>query len=295
MASPLDHRNARDYDLAASAASSVVISRYSTSFALSTRLLRGVVRPRVRSIYALVRVADEVVDGAARGHGLTDEQTRAALVDLERRTELAMGTGFSSDLVVHAFARAARATGITPEMTRPFFASMRTDLELSTHDEASFAEYVDGSAEAVGLMCLQVFATDAAPHPVAPDPSLVHGARRLGAAFQKVNFLRDLQADADSRGRAYFPEIDPHALTERQKHSLLDDIDADLAVSRAAIGRLPASSRTAVLLAHDLFAELARGLRAAPAETLRTSRIRVADHRKAALLARALTPLRGRG
>lgn len=281
-------RAARDYDRAAGHASAAVISRYSTSFGAAASLLRGPVRPRVRSIYALVRVADEIVDGAAAAFGLDAEGVRAALDDYEARTETAITTGFSTDLVIHAFANAARATGITAELTAPFFASMRADLELTAHDETSFARYVHGSAEVVGLMCLHVFCTDRADAPVAVPEHLVDGARRLGAAFQKVNFLRDLQADADGRGRAYFPGVDPARLDEAQKHALLADIDADLAAARAVIDELPASSRTAVLAAHDLFAELSARLRTTPADVLAASRVRVPDARKAVIVARAL-------
>ncbi|EWS81523.1 phytoene synthase [Brachybacterium phenoliresistens] len=292
MISPLDAQAAAAYRSAASSAAAAVIGRYSTSFALSARLLREPVRTRVRCIYALVRVADEIVDGAARGSGLGAEQIAASLDAYEAAVEAARETGFSTDLVIHAFARTARETGIGPELTAPFFASMRMDLERSDHTPETFARYVHGSAEVVGLMCLRVFATDRSPTPVEPDARLVEGARRLGAAFQKVNFLRDLHADADARGRAYFPGIDPARLTDAQRDLLLDDVDADLAAARAAIVHLPASSRAAVLAAHDLFAELSARLRATPAARLRTRRVRVPDLRKACIAARAVAVAR---
>ncbi len=276
-----------EYDRAAQAAAAAVIGRYSTSFGLAVRLLRPPVRARVRDIYALVRVADEIVDGAAADHGLDPRSIAAALDAYEQAAEDAMSTGFSTDLVLHAFARTARATGITSELTRPFFTSMRVDLERTEHDAASFAAYVHGSAEVVGLMCLRVFTTDRSPVPVAPDPALVHGATHLGAAFQKVNFLRDLAADHDGRGRSYFPGIDPRALDDAERDALIADIDADLAAADAVIDRLPASSRSAVRAAHDLFAELSARIAATPAARLRRTRIRVPDARKAVLLARA--------
>lgn len=284
---------ATDYDRAARAAAAAVIRRYSTSFGLAVRLLSDPVRARVRDIYALVRVADEIVDGAAAEHGLDPLAIAAALDAYEEAAERAMTCGFSTDLVLHAFARTARATGITAELTRPFFASMRMDLERTEHDADSFAAYVHGSAEVVGLMCLCAFTTDRSPQPVAPDPALIHGATRLGAAFQKVNFLRDLAADHDGRGRSYFPGIDPERLDDAQRDALLVDIDADLAAADAVIDRLPASSRSAVRAAHDLFAELSARLAATPAAALRRTRIRVPDARKAVILARALA--RGQG
>lgn len=277
-----------DYDRAAEASAAAVIARYSTSFGAATRLLGAPVRGRVRCIYALVRVADEIVDGAAADHGVSAEGIRAHLDAYEREAEAAIASGFSTDLVVHAFAATARAAGFGPELTRPFFASMRTDLARTAHDEASFARYVHGSAEVVGLMCLHVFTTDRSPDPVAPAPDLVDGARRLGAAFQKVNFLRDLAADLDGRGRSYFPGIDPARLDDAQRDALCDDIDSDLAAAARVIPRLPGSSRRAVRAAHDLFAELSAELRATPAPQLRSGRVRVGDARKAIVLARAL-------
>ncbi|MFC0674386.1 phytoene/squalene synthase family protein [Brachybacterium hainanense] len=288
MVSSLDATAAADYRDVALAAADCVIRRYSTSFALSTRLLRGPVRSRVRCVYALVRVADEIVDGAASGSGLGPEQIAVSLDGLEARVEAALEDGFSSDLVVHAFADAARRTGIGTELTRPFFASMRMDLERAEHTPETYSRYVHGSAEVVGLMCLSVFTTDRSPVPVPPDPRLAEGARRLGAAFQTVNFLRDLHADAGSRGRSYLPGIDPSRLTDAQRDRVLASIDADLAAARAVIPMLPGSSRTAVLAAHSLFAELADRLRETPAAQLRSGRVRVPDGRKARLLARAL-------
>ncbi|SLM93807.1 phytoene/squalene synthase family protein [Brachybacterium nesterenkovii] len=275
-------------DRAAEAAASTVISRYSTSFGLATQLLRGVVRTRTRSVYALVRVADEIVDGAAAEHAVAPARIAELLDDYERRTEQALELGFSTDLVAHAFALAARATGIGTDLTRPFFASMRADLDVSRHTDESFATYVHGSAEVIGLMCLRIFATDRSPRPVEPSPELVDGAQRLGAAFQKVNFLRDLAADAGERGRAYFPGIDPGALTDADRERLLDDIDDDLAAARRVIPALPASSRVAVRTAHDLFAELSRCLRATRASDLMTTRVRVGNTRKLLLAAQAL-------
>ena len=266
------------YSEVSEGAAGLVITRYSTSFGLASRFLGRAVRQPVRNIYALVRIADEIVDGAADEAGLPRSTSARLLDDLERDTERALADGYSANPIVHAFARTAREAGIGAELTRPFFASMRMDLIETSHDEDSFRRYVFGSAEVVGLMCLRVFLTDA-HRPYARDElaTLESGARALGAAFQKVNFLRDLAADAGALGRSYFPGVDVTALTEGQKTALADDIDADLARAAATLPLLPASSRRAVALAHGLFAELNRRIRRAPAATLAGTRIRVPD------------------
>ena len=262
------------YDRVAEETASVVIRRYSTSFGLAARLLGPGVRQHVENIYALVRVADEIVDGAAVESGLDAVGAARALNELERETESAMAEGFSSNLVVHAFALTARETGFGSEYTAPFFESMRTDLTASEHDAESFDRYVYGSAEVVGLMCLRAFLLERRLS-ATENERFVVGARALGAAFQKVNFLRDLAADFDTLGRSYFPGVSVDSFTEEDKIRLLDDIDDDLRTSAAVIPDLPASSRKAVALAQGLFAELSLRLRATPADRLRTTRIRV--------------------
>ena len=276
------------YDSVADASAALVLRSYSTSFGIACRLLGRPVRGHVRNIYALVRLADEIVD-APRPDGGPEQQGRL-LDGLEAETLAALTTGHSANLVVHAFARSARRCGIDAALLTPFFASMRTDLLQHTHDQASFERYVYGSAEVVGLMCLRAFLVDE-PDAAESYPQLAPGARRLGAAFQKVNFLRDLGADHQGLGRRYFPGIDPTRLDDDQRDRLLDDIDADLAAAREAVVLLPASSRRAVLVAHALFAELSRRLRVVPARRLARERVRVPTPVKARLVAACL--LRG--
>jgi 15-cis-phytoene synthase len=268
------------YDAAAREAAAVVIARYSTSFGVACRLLGERVRQHVRSVYALVRVADEVVDGPAVAAGLSAEQTRAVLDELEAETLDAVSRGFSANLVVHAFALTARECAIGPDLIRPFFASMRADLDVSRHDAASHDAYVYGSAEVVGLMCLQVFVNAGRGRVADPAPELIEGARRLGAAFQDVNFLRDLEHDSAALGRDYLGLGSP-----ADRRSVLDRIDADLDAAARAIPLLPSDCRRAVTAAHDLFASLAARLRTAPADG---RRVRVPDPVKAAIVARAI-------
>ncbi|WP_446719763.1 phytoene/squalene synthase family protein [Isoptericola sp. F-RaC21] len=270
------------YDAVAVRSAAVVIRAYSSSFGWACRLLGGPVRDHVRTVYALVRVADEIVDDPASG--LTGAERGELLTELEREVGRARERGRSSNLVVHAFARTAREFGIGDDLVTPFFGAMRADLTATTHDDASFAAYVHGSAEVVGLMCLRVFVAgdDAAYGRLAP------GAARLGAAFQKVNFLRDLAEDQDVRGRSYFPGLDVDAFDDADRDRLLADVDADLAAAAAVIDDLPRSSRRAVRVAHDLFAELSRRLAATPAATIRRERVRVPDLVKARLVAAAV-------
>jgi phytoene synthase len=241
---------------------------------MAARLLGPDVRQHVENIYALVRLADEIVDGEAVSAGLTTADAAAQLDDLERETDKACLTGYSTNLIVHAFALTAREAGIEPALTAPFFASMRTDLTATEHDAASFDLYVYGSAEVVGLMCLRAFLLG---HDITPDERarFEGGARALGAAFQKINFLRDLSADFETLGRSYFPGVNVDSFTEVDKCRLLDDIDNDLRMSAAVIPQLPASSRRAVALAQGLFTELAVRLRATPASRLVSTRVRV--------------------
>lgn len=275
------------YDRVAEETASIVIRRYSTSFGLASRLLGTGIRQQIENIYALVRIADEIVDGPATEAGLDTITAGRQLNELERETENAMNTGFSANLIVHAFALTAREVQFGADLTAPFFESMRMDLTDKEHDQASFDRYVYGSAEVVGLMCLRAFLHR---ENVSPDDTarFEHGARALGAAFQKVNFLRDLAADFQDLGRSYFPGVNVDTFTEAEKVRLLDDIDADLAVSAAVVPDLPKSSRRAVALAQSLFAELSVRLRATPASEMVKARVRVPNPVKARLALSAM-------
>ncbi|KFF61057.1 phytoene synthase [Cryobacterium sp. MLB-32] len=281
------------YNAAAIASATTVIGAYSTSFGLAARLLDTKVRTHVRTIYALVRIADEIVDGAAAGAGIGIDGQRELLDDLERETERAIVRGYSTNLIVHAFATTARSAGIDSSLTAPFFASMRRDLDSSPFTEAGVAEYIYGSAEVIGLMCLRCFLEDS-PRSSTALRELELGARSLGAAFQKINFLRDLACDREILGRNYFPGIDPLTMTELEKNHILDDIDNDLAAADRVLPALPPGSRRAVMAAHGLFTHLSIRLRATPAETLLRARIRVPDGEKLVIALGAVVGSAGR-
>lgn len=270
------------YTRAAEETASGIIRLYSTSFGLASRLLEPQSRRHIENIYSLVRLADEIVDGVATEAGVADAEARELLDRLEADTERAIETGYSTNLIVHAFAHSARQLGITKELTAPFFASMRADFDHAEHDQESFNTYVYGSAEVVGLMCLQAFL---AGHSITDTDreTMVRGARALGAAFQKVNFLRDLAVDFEALGRSYFPDVTPDSLDEATKNRLLDDIDHDLSLSAKALPLLPPRPRRAVALAHALFDELGRQIRRTPAERVMSERASVPGWKKTTL------------
>jgi phytoene synthase len=271
------------YDAVAKQSAAVVIRSYSTSFGLASRLLAEPVRTHVRNVYALVRIADEIVDTPDPG---LDVATRDDLLRrLEEDTYRALESGRSTNLVVHAFAGTTRAVGIGADLVEPFFAAMRTDLHVTEHDAASLERYIYGSAEVVGLMCLRAFLADESG---SRYDELAPGARHLGAAFQKINFLRDLGEDYRVLGRRYFPGLVIERFTDAHRDAILDDIEADLAIAARAVPRLPVGSRRAVAAAYALFEELACRLRATPAALIPIQRVRVPGPAKARLVTSVL-------
>ena len=275
------------YNRVAERSASLVIREYSTSFGLASRILSAGSRQHIDNVYALVRLADEIVDGVAIEAGLSTKDAGQQLDALEADTYRAMDTGYSTNLIVHAFALTARDVNIQKDIVEPFFTSMRMDLSDRVYTQESFDAYVYGSAEVVGLMCLAVFIRDDKPDPETAR-TLYSGARALGAAFQKVNFLRDLAADVDDLGRSYFPGVTIAAFTEDDKHRLCDDIADDLDSAARTIPLLPRDAARAVGLAHGLFARLNSRIRATPADTVKSTRIRVNDLEKLLIAARVI-------
>lgn len=276
------------YTSAAIVSSGKVIQEYSTSFGLACRFLGKQTRHDIASVYAMVRLADEIVDGVAQEAGLAPEATLQALDELEAQTEAALDTGYSTNLIVHAFATTANTYGITNKLTRPFFRSMRADLTRQQHTANTLQDYIYGSAEVVGLMCLAVF-RDMPGTDTSDDDTLVASARRLGAAFQKVNFLRDLATDYAELGRSYFPGIDPAALSEAEKQLLVEDIRADLRAAEPGLRMLDPKARIAVDIAYRLFSELTNTLDQRPAHELISRRVRVNNARKVAIAAQTVS------
>lgn len=275
------------YTKAAHRASAEVIYSYSTSFGAATKLLPKQLRSHIENIYAMVRVADEIVDGSAQQaaqHANIDPAKE--LADFEAETYRAMERGFSTNLILHSFGVTAKAVGIGKDIVEPFFYSMRQDLTESEHDQTSFERYVYGSAEVVGLMCLAAF-VQGQNYSQEQKLQLVKGARALGSAFQKVNFLRDLSADFKRLGRSYFPGVNVSSFDEQTKQRLVADIDQDLKVSALSLPLLPRSSRVAVTAAQLLFAELNRNIGNTSAQDLINTRISVNNFRKLLLVFRA--------
>lgn len=283
-------------------AANQVISAYSTSFGLACRLLGSRHRQHVRNIYALVRVADELVDGVTAEAGLSYREQCDALTHFIDETHRAVKLGYSSDLIIHAFAQTARTAGIDHSLIDPFFDSMRMDLGERTDllertasateqptplrfDADAHDGYVHGSAEVVGLMCLRVFMRDENIDD-GDAAALEHGASRLGAAFQNINFLRDLADDTTRLGRSYLGTSDH--LEDRDRMGWVSTIRAQLADANAVIPMLPRDARAAVRSALALFQALTDRIEQTTVDELYRSRVRVPDPVKAGLAARAV-------
>lgn len=277
------------YSRTAQRAAAEVISCYSTSFGAACRLLGARHRRHVRNIYALVRVADEIVDGVCEQAGLDPAEQEAVLEGFVAQTHRALECGYSSNLVIHAFALTARQAGIGRDLIDPFFAAMRSDLrhdaEPARLDEGAHDSYVHGSAEVVGLMCLAVFLRQERPSP-ADRERLEQGASGLGAAFQDVNFLRDLADDTDRLGRSYLGTAE--RLTGADRDRVVGRIRSRLRDAEAVIDLLPRDARAAVRSAAGLFEALTDRVAQTPVEELYRRRVRVSDARKAAIIARAV-------
>lgn len=256
--------------------------RYSTSFGLSSKLLPSVTRQHIYAIYGLVRIADEVVDSYG------GDDAAALLTTLEAETYDAIHRGYSTNPIIQSFADTARQFNIDQTLITPFFNSMHMDLSPTTYTDELYATYIDGSAEVIGLMCLRVFCAD--------NNSLYEhlesGARALGSAYQKVNFLRDIAADHAELGRSYFPGIDYVAMNDDDKRSIIADISADFTLARPAIEQLPTNCRRAVRLSYHYYQLLLDRLNAAPIEQIKSHRLRVSNGRKLTLLAMSLLPQR---
>jgi phytoene synthase len=250
---------------------------YSTSFSLGIRLLAKEYRWAVFAVYGFVRIADEIVD-TFHGH----DKARL-LSDFKTQTYEAIETRISTNPVLHSFQLAVNKYGIGKDLIEPFFLSMEADLHQSNHDRSSYDEYIYGSAEVVGLMCLRVFCKNN----TSLYDDLLPYARSLGAAFQKVNFLRDLKSDVDERGRIYFPGVDFNAFTEHDKNSIIAEVKADFTNAMIGIRKLPVGCRLGVYTAYIYYLKLLEKIQRSSAEEIVGSRIRIANGAKMILLAKS--------
>lgn len=249
-------------------------NKYSTSFSLGIRLIDKDYRWAVYSIYGLVRVADEIVDT------FHDQDKETLLLYFKRATYAAIDNKLSVNPILHSFQKAARQFGIGKDLIEPFFESMAMDLDLKSYNETRYEHYIYGSAEVVGLMCLKVFCNGNEEEYI----KLTQGARSLGSAFQKVNFLRDIKSDFEDRGRTYFPEINFHHFGEIEKQLIIDDIRKDFLEAYKGICQLPLNCRFGVYTAYRYYVKLLDRIEKWSVFKIKTARVRVPDSEKLSLL-----------
>lgn len=266
------------YDNISLRCSKVVTTGYSTSFSLGIRTLAAEHRPAVYAIYGFVRLADEIVDT------FFDQKQREMLEKFRQDTAGAIADGVSSNPVLHSFQWAVNTYNIDREFIDAFLFSMEMDLDQKAHDEKSYGQYIYGSAEAVGLMCLRVFC-HGDPHRFA---ELREPARKLGSAFQKVNFLRDIGSDYTERGRIYFPGVDFGNFTGADKKLIEDDIASEFRAALEGIRGLDRGSRRGVYLAYSYYLALFRKIRRTPPEAVAGQRFRISDFKKMLLLVKVI-------
>jgi len=262
------------FNTTCSECSRLITRRYSTSFSLGIRLFAMRFRGPIYGIYGFVRFADEIVDTF---HNYNKE---LLLRRFREDTYRAIDEGISLNPVLQAFQDVVHRYGIERELIDAFLDSMEMDLSNNTYDARGYETYIYGSAEVVGLMCLRVFCEgDEAQY-----QSLQAPACRLGAAFQKINFLRDIRSDYDERGRVYFPGVDFGQFDNTTKRRIEADIQADFDAALEGIRRLPDGSRLGVYLAYKYYTHLFAKIKCAPAQRIAEERFRVSDKRKVYLL-----------
>lgn len=262
------------YNSTCSECSRLITRRYSTSFSLGIRLFHRRFRGPIYGIYGFVRFADEIVDT------FHNHDKDALLRRFREDTYRAIEERISLNPVLHAFQEVVHRYGIEMELIDAFLDSMEMDLSKNAYDERGYQQYIYGSAEVVGLMCLRVFCEGND----AQYQSLKAPACRLGAAFQKINFLRDIRSDYDERGRVYFPGVDFSRFDNAAKQQIEEDIQADFDVALEGIRRLPDGSRLGVYLAYKYYTQLFAKIKRAPAQRVAEERFRVSDKRKVYLL-----------
>jgi 15-cis-phytoene synthase len=255
--------------------SKLITEHYSTSFTLGIKTLDKRFHFPVYGIYGFVRYADEIVDTF---HGY---EKKTLLADFTADTYRAIEAGISLNPVLHSFQIVVNQYKIERELIEAFLYSMEMDLYNSDYNQSGYEKYIYGSAEVVGLMCLRVFCegNDALYQHLRED------ARKLGSAFQKVNFLRDIKADFQEKGRTYFPEVNFDNFTIEDKRKIEDDIQADFDAGYRGIVQLPKGAKAGVYLAYKYYLRLFDKIKGVSAAKIQNERIRVPDFQKITLLA----------
>lgn len=262
------------FDAVSERSSKLVTSAYSTSFSLAIKFLhKDFVKP-IHGIYGFVRFADEIVDSF---HSFDKSEL---LERFKKDTYLAIDERISLNPILNSFQFVVNEYGIDRDLIDKFLASMTMDLHKEEYTQAQYEEYILGSAEVVGLMCLKVFTEGNAVMYKKLTPS----AMKLGSAFQKINFLRDLNADYNSLGRSYFPGIDVSMFDEETKRAIEADIKKDFEDGYQGIIQLPKKARFGVYLAYVYYNALFAKIANTPSNRILVERIRISNHKKAGLL-----------
>ncbi|WP_292889176.1 phytoene/squalene synthase family protein [Nonlabens sp.] len=263
--------------------SRAVTENYSTSFSLASKMLGPTIRQDIHNIYGFVRFADEIVDT------FHDFDKRSLLDRFEKDLTSAIAEKISLNPILNSFQETANNYDITPDMYGAFMNSMRLDLDKSVYlTDEEYRNYIYGSADVVGLMSLKVFVKG--NKELYDD--LKEDAMRLGSAFQKVNFLRDLKADLDTLERSYFPNTDLHDLSEADKNRLIEEIKEDFDAGLRGIQRLPIEAKLGVYTAYTYYRRLLTRLERTPSKEIRNTRIRVPNYEKFFLLSKGYVTYR---
>jgi len=257
--------------------SRIVTENYSTSFSSAIRMLHKDLRTPIFNIYGFVRFADEIVDT------FHDYDKQALLAQFRKDTYDAIERGISLNPVLNSFQRTVNEYNIDVKLVDSFFRSMEMDLDKKCYDCEGYKEYIYGSAEVVGLMCLYVFCEGNKDL----YNKLEHSARALGAAFQKVNFLRDIKADYNGLSRVYFPGCDFSNFTEKDKREIEEDIQKDFQEAFEGIRQLPMKARFGVYVAYKYYFSLFKKIKQLQPAKVLDARIRIPDYRKAMIVFRA--------
>jgi phytoene synthase len=266
------------FDTVSKDCSRIITQTYSTSFSMATKMLSNSIRQDIYNIYGFVRLADEIVDS------FHDYDKEALFVQFEADLEAALINKISLNPILNSFQETYHNYSIDKEMVDAFMDSMRQDLHKTVyHTEEEYRNYIYGSADVVGLMCLKVFVKG--NHKKYEE--LKETAMALGSAFQKVNFLRDLKADHDELNRTYFPNTDLNNLDEISKKAIIDDIEKDFAEGLQGIKQLPLEAKFGVFMAYRYYNQLLVKLKTTPALEIKSTRIRVPDYKKVELLTRS--------